>query len=266
MQDFALDTSRYLLKYGFDGLDLNWEYPASGLFGSKFLDRHRLSVFVEVLRETFNKVPGGVPLLLTATVSGKKYYIDYSYNVRRISPNLDFMNVVAYDYSPAWERLVEHSSALYSKSGLPFFTANYSMTYWAKLGAPKSKLNLGVPFYARTYTMALSADSRSPPTAIGNGIMGQYTRTLGFMAFYEVCHAPGHFYFMVPQMVPMKESHRQRIMYDNIQSIGIKAQYVRDHGFGGLAVWSLGLDDFFDSCHNGTYPLVHAAMQACFEE
>jgi chitinase len=63
----------------------------------------------------------------------------------------------------------------------------WSAEYWASLGAPKSKLVIGLPTYGRCFTLSnpsggigLGSAASGPCTA------GTYTREAGFLAYYEV--------------------------------------------------------------------------------
>ena len=60
------------------------------------------------------------------------------------------------------------------------------MSHWVNLGAPNSKLLLGIPFYGRTFR-ALSADKTNmgdPDSGVGPA--SHYTMENGFMSYYEV--------------------------------------------------------------------------------
>lgn len=68
----------FLPKYNFDGLDLDWEYPAAR--GGKPEDRENFASLVKELKTAF-----GSRFLLTAAVSAGKWFIDPGYDVPVIS-------------------------------------------------------------------------------------------------------------------------------------------------------------------------------------
>lgn len=63
---------------------------------------------------------------------------------------------------------------------------DFGVAIWLKNGAPAHKLVLGLPLFARTFLLASvkENDIRSP--TIGNGTEGPYTRSPGFLSYFEV--------------------------------------------------------------------------------
>ncbi|KAJ8962574.1 hypothetical protein NQ318_000967 [Aromia moschata] len=80
-QILAKDVLNFTQAYGFDGFDLDWEYP--GLRDSAYPDQDQAN-YVELLKELKNVLePHG--LILTAAVGGVVTVVDVAYDIPAIS-------------------------------------------------------------------------------------------------------------------------------------------------------------------------------------
>ncbi|XP_063589791.1 mucin-2-like isoform X5 [Penaeus indicus] len=274
---FIISAIRHLRRYNFDGLDLDWEYPASR-DGSAPEDRENYAALVKELRDAFedegSKVKKG-KLLLTMAVPAGQNYIDKGYDVPSLSRDLDFINILNYDYHSAYEPTINHHAALLPAPGTSEYEWNaqlnvdWTVKYYISLGAERQKLVIGIPTYGRSYTLLDGNFTDFGASADGPGEQGKYTKENGFMAFYEVCENIASHGWDVRKPYPRRigpyaYSGDQWVGYDDEKIVARKAEYVREEDLGGIMFWSLDNDDFRGICNGEQYPLVEAGKKALF--
>ncbi|ESO85838.1 hypothetical protein LOTGIDRAFT_130278, partial [Lottia gigantea] len=270
-QAFAKSTVQFLRKRNFDGLDLDWEYPANR--GSPPQDKSHFTELVQTLQAAFaaDAQSSGKPkLILSAAVAAGKPNIDTAYDVPAISKQLDFINLMTYDLHGSWETFTGHNAPLYPRSDetgdQKNLNVDWAANYWVQKGAPKNKLNIGIDLYGRAFTLKNAANNKPGDATTGPGQAGQFTREKGFLSYYEICalqKSGGQVHMIQEQQVPYIVKGNQWIGYDDPTSIKNKIAYVKDKGFGGIMVWALDLDDFQGTCGQGKYPLMQAINQEC---
>ncbi|XP_060083629.1 uncharacterized protein LOC132562873 [Ylistrum balloti] len=266
IEEFATNVILFLRQRGFDGLDLDWEYPAHR--GSPAGDREKFTQLTMVLRQEFDKEGSSTSrpaLLLSAAVSASRETVDTAYEIDLVSQYVDFINLMAYDFHGTWDATAGHNSPLYERSGESGKeldkNQNAGVQLWLSNGTPAEKLVLGLALYGRSFTLASSFDTSMGSAVVGGGVMGAYTTEAGYLGYFEICDRieNGGWTKMWhnEHQVPFAYSGNQWVGFDDVQSFGIKAEYIKSLGLGGSMVWAMDLDDFNNICGLGANPMMN---------
>ncbi|XP_050071049.1 mucin-5AC-like [Anopheles maculipalpis] len=273
---FVKNTIKFLRQNHFDGLDLDWEYPAFR-DGSKPKDRENYAQLVQELREEFERESsktGRPRLLLTMAVPAGIEYVEKGYDVPKLNKYLDWFNLLSYDYHSAYEPAVNHHSPLFSLEEASEYNfdselnIDYSVKFYLKAGADRDKLVLGIPTYGRSYTLYNPDATDIGAPADGPGEQGDATREKGYLAYYEICSNlkdSSDWTVVQPNpkaMGPYAYKGNQWVGYDDEAIARRKAKYVAENGLGGIMFWSIDNDDFRGTCHGKPYPIIEAAKEA----
>ncbi|CAF4808080.1 unnamed protein product [Rotaria sp. Silwood1] len=268
---FIFDTINFLHKHNFDGLEADWEYP--GIRGGQPDDKYYLTLFFQEFKEAAmaqSIVTGQPRLLIAAAVAANQEIVSNGYEIDKIAKILDFINIMTYDFHGAWQNHTGLNAPLYRRFGETeteaMMNQDFGMTLWLKNGAPAHKLILGIPLFARTFLLARRDEHELRSPTIGNGTEGPFTRSAGFLSYFEVCLLQTDSQWKIRSVPDGSESgymfkDRDWISYDTIENIQKRAAYVVANNFGGLFVWSLDMDDFNGAfCNNGTYPFIKNSL------
>ncbi|KAH6819197.1 hypothetical protein C2S51_002800 [Perilla frutescens var. frutescens] len=232
----SIDAAR---QHGFDGLDLDWEFPSNAQ------DMSNLGLLLQEWRAAVNQesLSSGKPrLLLSAAVY---YSADVLYPVARTYPGeairryLDILSPMCFDYHGGWEPNVTGSHALvYDKNSN--VSTSYGVWAWRRDGVPSKKIVMGMPVYGRTWELKDPNQHGIGAPAVGTGQGGGvliYSAVLQFNAANNATVV-----FDATTVSTYSYVGTDWIGYDDTNSIEYKIKFAKAQGLGGYFFWALGDD------------------------
>nr|XP_022315649.1 acidic mammalian chitinase-like isoform X2 [Crassostrea virginica] len=266
-KEFIESSISWLRKYDFDGLDMDWEYPANR--DGKPYDKENFALLCKETREAFNNeaaATGKDRLLFTSAVGAGRSVIDSAYDVPAMAEYMDFICLMTYDLHGSWESVTGLHAGLYASNNDPDKTLNVASAaeYWHQKGAPREKLIIGLATYGRSFTLVDSSQHGVGAPVSGAGLAGPYTREKGVLSYYEICEmqrsGQGVTYRDPVAKVPyfVNPNTKLWVGFDDEASLLAKlTELIIKDGYGGAMTWSLPLDDFTGTiCGEGKYPLI----------
>ena len=238
---FANSVVTFITQHGFDGVDIDWEYPVSGGLPNTITraeDKPNFTLLMAKLREKLDArgaLDGRRYLLSFAGASGTFY--TKNTELAKVADYVDFATVMTYDMHGPWDNLTDLNAPLYTPSeNSPQYkwSCNAAVKLWANEGFPKSKMLMGIPFYGVFYN-GVSDAGRGLYQAFASGSSISYDKIkssyLSNPAYTQYEH--------LDAQVPWLFSGSTFISYDDPQSISAKVRYIKDTELAGAAIWEL---------------------------
>ncbi|KAL5277817.1 CHIA family protein [Megaselia abdita] len=247
---FAGSVLRFLTFYGFDGIDIDWEYPTER--GGILSDKENFTNLIKELKETLS--PWGLSVSLA--VSGSTETFNKAYDINEICKYADFISIMGYDLQSS--DLTSHHSEI---SKIQPIVEKVRAVNNSCL----KKLILGVPTYGRSFTLKNPKKNNLNDEVSGVGRPGEYTKEGGFLGYNEICELKKK-YNAQPQYDDKGSTvyvtyDDQWITYDDKKTAMKKVDYVNKENLGGMMVWTLDTDDFRNKCGEGTYPILKTIQE-----
>ena len=238
---FANSVVAFIKQYGFNGVDIDWEYPVSGGLSTNIKrssDKQNFTLLLQKLREKLDAqgaIDGQKYLLTIAGGAGSTYAANTE--LSKIASYVDYATIMTYDIHGTWDSYTDLNAPLYTPTDTsPQYklSADQSVKAWTSVGFPASKIVLGVPFYGYIYNNV---------TGGGNGLYKPFSG--GSSISYDkilssyLMNSSYIKYFQSVALVPWLFNGSTFISYDDETSVAYKAKYVITNNLAGVGIWEL---------------------------
>lgn len=273
---FAASCVSYMTNYGFDGIDLDWEFPVEGgAAGTRHRpeDADNFVLLLQALRSRLDlqAQADGRPYWLTIATDGDPRHIATRYRIAASAQWVDWISVMTYNFAAPSDRKTGHNAPLYANPAQPYPELNVDSSVRAYLtnGVPRQKVVMGAPFYGHGFRNV--APTNSGLFQFHGGASEGSWGEPGSLDFRDLRDGvAGHPYISSGGFSNCWDSYTQTpylfnptsfvfIAYDNECSMRLKASYARASNLRGVMIWSLDSDTtdhaLMQSLYRVLYPL-----------
>ncbi|EEP81510.1 endochitinase 1 [Uncinocarpus reesii 1704] len=236
-QTFARSAVKLLADCGFDGIDIDWEYPKDDSEA-----QHYVSLLYETriaLDQYASQCAPGQHLPLTiAAPCGPNHYSKL--RIAEMDRYLDFWNLMCYDFAGSWDSTAGHMANVFPSPSSPDstpFNADAAVSAYISAGVHPSKLIFGLPLYGRAFEHTQGPGSSFQGVGEGSWENGVWD--------YKALPQPESQEQNDTQLLASwsySPSGQKMISYDTPFMAQRKAEYIRNRGLGGAMWWELSGD------------------------
>jgi chitinase len=279
---FIQNLIRFMQRYGFDGVDLDWEYPGAEDRGGHSNDGVNLTKLVREMRVAFslasiiNVVTGSTSAYEISFTAPTSYWVSFPsttdyllspfaavrilqkltalpiyqylrhFDLAATVEYVDYVNVMAYDLHGIWDRENPIGSQVLPHTNLT--EIDLAMDLLWRNDVPASKVNLGLGFYGRAFELADPACAVPGCLFKGGAAKGPCTGNSGTLSYREIMEIINKYnikptYDKESGVKWISWNTNQWVSYDDQDTIQQKIKYANDLGLGGLLIWVIDLDN-----------------------
>ncbi|PNP44197.1 hypothetical protein THARTR1_11088 [Trichoderma harzianum] len=245
-RQFAENLVAFMSEYGFDGVDIDWEYPGAGDRGGTKNDYDNFPLLLQAIRQAFNDHGHG-RWGISITAPSSYWYLQW-FNLGELVKHVNYINLMSYDLHGIWDQNNEIGKQILAHTNLTEVDHALEL-FWRNNVDPKM-INLGVAFYGRSYKLA-DASCRLPGCRFsGPGDKGECSNTEGYLSYREIMDkikqagdSAEELWDEVAGVKMLVYDSNNWISYDDSTTFQQKVDFANQRGLAGLMIWAVDQDD-----------------------
>jgi chitinase len=249
---FAESCATFITKHGFDGVDLDWEYPVERDVETNARnpdDGRHYTLLCREIRSCFDRL---------SRETGRRYWITLAvpahpdlirhYELPALSNVVDFVNLMAYDYRGSWSTRTGHHAPLFhnpADTAAEVPSVQHSIECYMNGGMPSHQLVLGIPLYGRGFSNVPKSHHGlfQPFTGVPRGTWDEHDAT-GVFDYKDIIGKRLPVFWDDHSKASWTYDAENGVMltFESIESATSKAHFIREARLGGAMFWDLSGD------------------------
>ncbi|GKZ26889.1 hypothetical protein AbraCBS73388_003278 [Aspergillus brasiliensis] len=243
-QTFINSLMSYLTKYGLDGVEIDWEYPAATDRGGSSDDTANFVILLAELREAFDATNPGWEI--TCTLPSSYWYMQ-NFDLESMQKYVSYFNMMSYDLHGMWDQGNKYTGS-YLRGHTNLTEIDIGMDLLWRNNIDPKKVVMGMGFYGRSFTMADSECHTADCEFSAVGGAGPCSQSAGILYYSEIESSNSSsdvqtYYDPVSTVKYNVYNGNQWISYDDAQSWQDKMRYLTGKCISGVMIWALDQDD-----------------------
>ncbi|KAI0476398.1 hypothetical protein GGR56DRAFT_642454 [Xylariaceae sp. FL0804] len=242
-QKFITGLIAFMEHYGFDGVDLDWEYPQADDRGGVTADTDNYVSLVKELRAAFGTRYG-----ISMTLPTSYWYLQH-FDLGNMKDSVDWFNFMTYDLHGVWDAqsqfigpyIAPHTNVTEIDMGLDLL--------W-RAGVEPAKVVMGLAWYGRSFTLADASCNK--PNGVcqftGGADAGECSNASGILDLQEIEEIISYngispVWDKDAMVKYITWNDNQWVSYDDDDTFEQKRKFANSRCLGGTMVWAMDQRD-----------------------